>query len=242
VTAPERTRIEVRIGRRGFLGVETVAGEEDLSGPLFAVNLLDRRRPWAYELYGLLVVRSVLKSGARIVFKGHRRRVLLGDPADARETLLIVRYPAPEAFLNMVRRPYFAAMSLFRRVGLGDFHFGFIRSLVTGPEVPARPRPYTGDNAYLLSTLRGDAAGLAEAGRRPTGEPFFAGRTIAALCARRAGETAARPTRLAPPLGWSAILLHEGLEAELEELARGRLAGLVADAERATCVLYRRKI
>ena len=246
MSAAERPRVEVPIGARGFLGVEATVGEADLSGPLYAVNLLDRRRPWAYELYGLLVIRSVLKSGARVLFKGQRRRVLLGDPADSRETLLIVRYPNLEAFLNMVRRPYFAAMSLFRRVGLGGFRFGFARSLADDPEMPDRPRPYAGDESYLLTTFRGDSGRLRSALLAPENESvpraFFAGKTVGTMCVRAPEESEAQPTKTAPPLGWDGVLVHEGREEELEELARGRLADLLADAEGASCVLYRRKI
>ncbi len=246
MSASERTRVEVPIGARGFMGVEAIVGDDDLSGPLFAVNLLDRRRPWAYELYGLLVIRSVLKSGARVLFKGHRQRVLLGDPADSRETLLIVRYPRVEAFLNMVRRPYFAVMSIFRRVGLGDFRFGFARSLPGDLEVPARPRPYSGDSSYLLTTFRGGDPQLSKALLEPEDgsipRAFFAGKTVGTVCVRAPEGTEAQPAKTAPPLGWDGVLLHEGREEDLEELARGRLADLLADAEGASCVLYRRKI
>ncbi len=242
MTAPEPPGIEAGVGRRGRLGIEAVTAGEDLSGPLYAVNLLDRRRPWAYELYGLLVIRPLLKTGARIVFKGHRRRVLLGAAAQTRETLLIVRYPGAEAFLNLVGRPSFAATSLFRRAGIAAFRFGFVRTLGAEPRVSERPRRYTGTDAYLLTTLRGGPPSLPAALATVAPGLFFAGRTVATVVFRAAGAPASRPSTLAPPLGWTGILLHQGSAPALEELAHGRLAAALSGAESAACVLYRRSL
>ncbi|MEE8138719.1 MAG: hypothetical protein V3T81_07625 [Thermoanaerobaculia bacterium] len=253
--AGDLPRVEIPVGYRSFLGVEGTSTDTRLDGPLYAVNLLDRRRPWAYELYGLLAYRPLRRAGGRVLFKGHRTRVLAGGEHQSRETLLLVRYPEVTAFLVMVRRPYFAALSLLRKLGLGEFLFGFAERLGPGPgwgpEPPPVPRPYRGERDYLLYTFRANRdrarEGLERLGEAVDGsgvELFFAGLTAGTVAVRRAGAASPQPTKLAPPLPWDAVLLlSAGDETVLERVVAGaEIAALRALAGTSAAAFYRREL
>ena len=233
-----RATAEVQIGSRGFVGLEAVAPEVSIDGPLYAVNLLDLRLSAAYTLYGLFVLSRVLRAGGRVLFKGSRSRVLTEGRAGTRETLLVVRYPDSEAFLGLVRQPFFMAASLLRRIAIRNFRFGFAERLSPGsggpgPEPLAKPRRYRGDQSYLFLGFEGsreaarESIGAAAAALGSEVEVFFAGLTSAHMTVRGLDADRSRPSDLAPPLALGGVLiLSAAAEPPLEALLTDTRAGL----------------
>ena len=252
--------VEVALGSRGHLGVTGTSADARLDEPLYAVNLLDRRRPWAYELYGALAVRTVYRVGGRVLFKGHRRRILAGDSANSRETLLLVRYPDARAFLGLAQRRYFIAISVLRKLGLERFLFGFAKRLGTGPrrgpDPPPKPQAYGGDSRYLLCLFAAQASSaehhlLQEALERlPDAlsvdgvDVFFAGLETATVTQRGPGSMNPRPSATAPPLPWDAVvLLSAADEPALEAaFAAAPLAELCSSSHSSMAAFYRRTV
>ncbi|MEL6558394.1 MAG: hypothetical protein AAFQ94_09435 [Bacteroidota bacterium] len=96
----------------------------DENQPAYAINWFNTKRAWLYKAYSLLAVRSVLKIGGRPFFKA-KCHLIEGDPALNRKVLLIVKYPNPGAFLQLVRNKYFQVISIFRNASVDQFTFGF---------------------------------------------------------------------------------------------------------------------
>lgn len=92
--------------------------------PVYAVNWFNTKRAWLYQAYSLLAIRSVLKIGGRPFLKA-KCQLLDGDPTVNRKVLLIVKYPNPGAFLQLVSNKYFQAISIFRNASVDQFTFGF---------------------------------------------------------------------------------------------------------------------
>jgi len=233
-----RATAEVQIGSRGFVGLEAVAPEVSIDGPLFAVNLLDLRLSAAYTLYGLLVISRVLRAGGRVLFKGSRSRVLAAGSTGVRETLLVVRYPGTDAFLGLVRQPFFMAASLLRRIAIRNFRFGFAERFSPGsggpgPEPFAKPRRYRGDRSYLFLGFEGGREAAREsieavaAALGSEVEVYFAGLTSAHMTVRGLDSDRSRPSDLAPPLALGGVLiLTAAAEQPLEALLTDTKAGL----------------
>jgi uncharacterized protein (DUF1330 family) len=247
--------LEISLGSRGYLGITGASTETCLDRPLYAINLLDRRRPWAYELYGALAVRSLGRAGGRVLFKGHRTRMLEGDPSTDRETLLVVRYPEAQAFLGLVKRPIFMALGLLRQLGLERFLFAFAERLGTGPaRGPApgpSPRPYRGSDRYLLYAFtanceqaRSQLELLAETLENSGARLYFAGLQAATVTHRKRDSEVPRPSTIAPPMPWSGIIvLAADDEAALESVFAGPpLAELRALADSSVATFYRRTV
>ena len=249
-------RVEVALGSRGHLGVTGTSAQTRLDEPLYAVNLLDRRRPWAYELYGALAVRPLQRAGGRVLFKGHRSRMLAGDTSNSRETLLLVRYPNAGAFLGLAQRPYFMALSVLRKLGLEKFLFGFARRLGSGPEPLAAPRLYRGDSRYLLWTFTAETSAsdrgqlqqalerLPEALGGDGVRVFFAGLKTATVTLRSPDSNSSRPSAIAPPLPWDAVVLLSAEDEPALETAFATppLAKLRSLAGSSIATFYRRTV
>ena len=94
------------------------------STQLHAVNWFDVRALWAYDLYNALAATSVRKAGGVPVFKGRLSKVLVGDEQDQRDVLLLVQYPAAEAFAGMLANRWFMLVSLLRELVVKRFSFG----------------------------------------------------------------------------------------------------------------------
>ena len=213
--------------------VHPTTDDARLDETLYAINFLDRTRPWAYEVYNLLAFPAARRVGARPLAKGVDGTCWAGDPSLARETLLIVSYGDAGKFLRMASNPYFALISAFRKLGLSRFQFGFSRRL---DEATKRPRRRQGELLALLWPEEGpeddESGGPAEmdtaeldvtdlqrrvsaAGSRI----LFVGAKKAILALDRGGERGVGPTSLAPPLPWSSVAVVAGTEHTLRPLA-----------------------
>lgn len=203
--------------------VQPVLDDARLDAPIWAINLLDRRRPWAYELYGRLAAPLLLRAGGRLLAKGVDGELLVDDSSredDGVETVLVVSYPSADAFLRLAGNPLFGLISLLRKIGLRGFRFGFAHRLDPGPKPAKRPKKAEG---HLLTLLWDESAPRPEVQRldreiRDAGaELLFAGRRQAILALDR-GEGEPKPTRLAPPLPWSHVALVTGDESALRKI------------------------
>ena len=109
--------------------VPQVSAEDFMDQPMFAINWLDLRSKFLYNLYGYLAFPLAQKVGAKAIFKGYQTD-LVQDPAQVnRQVLLIVKYPNPGAFLSLLSRKIFQIISLVRIRGVKNFNLGFSRLL-----------------------------------------------------------------------------------------------------------------
>lgn len=219
------------------------ADDARLDEPLYAINLLDRARPWAYDLYGTLAFPAARRVGARPMLKGVEGECWLGDPSRARETLLVVCYRHADAFLDLASNPYFAVISMLRKLGVSDFQFGLSRRLDEGTKPPKRPRRRKGELLALLWPEAGDgdeadgAVGAVGAGspdltdlkRRVSAAGsriVFVGSKKAILALDRGEQRGVGPTRLAPPLPWTSLAVVAGTEHTLRPLVESAPPGV----------------
>lgn len=219
--------------------IQAVADDARLDEPLYAVNLLQRVRPWAYDLYNLLAYPVARRVGARALLKGVAGRRAAGasdkeadkeagdeagDEAgggagdEVPETLLIVGYPDALSFLRLASHPWFLLISALRKLGLDGFQFGFTRRFDGGPS-----RPPAGKSGQLLALFwpPGSELELGELRRRVSAAGstlVFAG-TRKAMLALVRGDGEPRPTRLAPPLPHEHVVVVTGHERTLTPLA-----------------------
>ena len=118
--------------------------------PLFAINWLNTRYGWLYNLYGLLAATRVFALGAKIFIKARVQEFIEGDRSQERSTLMIVNYPSVGTFLTLVSQKYFQVISLIRNRAVKDFNFGFVRRL-DGPELLRYKMPrFEKGTFYLL--------------------------------------------------------------------------------------------
>ncbi len=111
-----------RLNQEGFTSFAERAGE---SAPVVMLNLLafkpegGRER---YEEYGEAVAPLLERAGARVVFIGNPASVLLGDASW--DLVLLVEYPARQAFLDMIGSPEYQAIGHLRTEALerGELH------------------------------------------------------------------------------------------------------------------------
>lgn len=204
--------------------VHPTADDARLDETLYAINFLDRTRPWAYETYNVLAFPAARSVGARPLAKGVEGECWYGDASLARETLLIVSYGSADKFLRMASNPYFAVISAFRKLGLSHFQFGLSRRI---DQATKRPRRRKGDLLALLWPEDDGSGGPSErdttdlqrrvsaAGSRI----LFVGAKKAILALDRGGERGVGPTSLAPPLPWSSVAVIAGTEHTLRPLA-----------------------
>lgn len=199
--------------------VHPTADDARLDETLYAINFLDRTRPWAYETYNLLAFPAARGVGARPLAKGVDGSCWVGDPSLARETLLIVSYGNAGKFLRMATNPYFALVSAFRKLGLSRFQFGFSRRL---DEATKRPRRRKGELLAILWSEEEPDLDLTDLQRRVSAAGsriLFVGAKKAILALDRGGKRGVGPTSLAPPLPWSSVAVVAGTEHTLRPLA-----------------------
>ena len=91
--------------------------------PIHAINWFNTRQLQLYNFYNLIASRSVKKVGGIPLFKGHLMSRLYGSDEDQRQVLLLVKYPAPVNFRNMLENTYFKLVSIVRVVAVKEFSF-----------------------------------------------------------------------------------------------------------------------
>ena len=133
-------------------------------GPLFAINWLNTRSSLLYTTYTLLAAHRVRKIGGGPVFKGRTMETLAGSESQARDILLIVRYPSASSFLSLITDRLFQLVSPLRMAALKSLSFVFNQRLdsQTSAQEGREVRPLAGDleSAYaaVMYHSGGDSA------------------------------------------------------------------------------------
>ena len=95
--------------------------QEDTGGPVVMLNLL-RYKPdggrESYEAYGAKALPFLQEAGAEILFAGEAASPLIGEESANWDTVILVRYPSVQAFLDMVTSEDYQAITHLRTEGL----------------------------------------------------------------------------------------------------------------------------
>jgi uncharacterized protein (DUF1330 family) len=117
--------------------IEELASSSE-EGPVVMINLL-RYRPGGgaamYAQYGDAVLPCLSRVGARVLWNGQPKSVVIGDDADLWDAVLLVEYPSRQAFLDMVSSPEYQAIAGLRSQALSDSRLIACEQLVPG-ELP----------------------------------------------------------------------------------------------------------
>ena len=96
---------------------------EDPGGPVVMLNLLrfaDGGRA-AYDAYGGRLSETFLaRYGAEVLYAGDGSTVLVAEPGQAWDAVLLVRYPSREAFSRMVADPEYQQVTGLRTQALTE--------------------------------------------------------------------------------------------------------------------------
>jgi len=96
-------------------------------GPVVMVNLLKFKvraeggggsGADAYARYGGAVVKMIETHGGRLLWAGRGDQILIGDPAEDWDAVLLVWYPSRRAFVDMVTTPAYQEAHAHREGGL----------------------------------------------------------------------------------------------------------------------------
>ena len=71
-----------------------------------------------YRAYGDAAVAMIEQRGGSVIWAGRADQVLIGDPAQDWDTVLLVQYPSRAAFLDMVAQPEYQEAHKHRESGL----------------------------------------------------------------------------------------------------------------------------
>jgi uncharacterized protein (DUF1330 family) len=102
-------------------------GQSAEKGPVVMLNLLKFKRTAegeagsgeeAYQRYGNTTVAMIEERGGRILWQGRSNQVLIGDPAEDWDTLVLVEYPSRQSFIEMVSNPDYMKAHEHREAGL----------------------------------------------------------------------------------------------------------------------------
>jgi uncharacterized protein (DUF1330 family) len=72
----------------------------------------------AYQLYGQVFAKIMFPRGARVVYSGEVRGVLIGEGVDLWDAMFIVEYPSTQVMLNMFRDEEYQKGQLHRAAAL----------------------------------------------------------------------------------------------------------------------------
>lgn len=105
---------------------EELAAASD-EGPVVMLNLLKfKGRPdagtgsgaEAYGRYGDAAVEMIEARGGAVLWTGRAEQILIGDPAEDWDAVLLVQYPNRKAFIEMVTTPEYDEAHKHREEGL----------------------------------------------------------------------------------------------------------------------------
>jgi uncharacterized protein (DUF1330 family) len=144
-----------RISDKATIHISASDKQSDLNQPLYAINWFNTKSKKLYNLYGALAFPHVKKVGGEVVFKGKVTRALSGDESLKRESLLIVKYPSADGFLDLFSQKLFLIKSLLRVKVVKDFVFGFVRMAGGKVQSTQNTKKYNGNKSYLLHILKG---------------------------------------------------------------------------------------
>jgi uncharacterized protein (DUF1330 family) len=71
-----------------------------------------------YRKYGDVAVAMITERGGKVLWAGHADQILIGDPAETWDQVLLVEYPSRAAFLEMVSQPEYRDAHAHRESGL----------------------------------------------------------------------------------------------------------------------------
>jgi uncharacterized protein (DUF1330 family) len=99
----------------------------DDEGPVVMLNLLKFKErsdsgtatgEETYRSYGDVAVRMIEERGGRVIWAGRADQILVGDPSEHWDLVLLVQYPSRAAFLDMVSQPSYQDAHRHREAGL----------------------------------------------------------------------------------------------------------------------------
>ena len=89
--------------------------------PVVMVNLLKYKAGGGsaeYGKYGDAAVRMIGDTGGRVIFSGRCNQVLIGDPTQDWDAVVLVEYPNRQALIDMVSRKDYQQAHEYRASGL----------------------------------------------------------------------------------------------------------------------------
>ena len=95
--------------------------QEDTGGPVVMLNLLSYKPDGgreSYEAYGAKALPFLQEAGAEILFAGEAASPLIGEESANWDSVILVRYPSVQAFLDMVTSEDYQAIIHLRTEGL----------------------------------------------------------------------------------------------------------------------------
>ncbi len=95
--------------------------QEDTGGPVVMLNLLHYKPDGgreSYEAYGAKALPFLQEAGAEILFAGEAASPLIGEESANWDSVILVRYPSVQAFLDMVTSEDYQAITHLRTEGL----------------------------------------------------------------------------------------------------------------------------
>ena len=96
---------------------------EDPGGPVVMLNLL-RFKPdggrEGYLEYARRFSQESHRFGAEVLYVGDGSTVLVAEPGQAWDAVLVVRYPSRQAFSDMVRDPQYSSITHLRTESLAE--------------------------------------------------------------------------------------------------------------------------
>ncbi|HEV8575374.1 MAG TPA: DUF1330 domain-containing protein, partial [Dehalococcoidia bacterium] len=72
----------------------------------------------AYRRYGDAAVSMIEERGGRVLWQGRADQVLIGDPRQDWDTVVLVEYPSRQQFIEMVSNPEYMKAHSHREAGL----------------------------------------------------------------------------------------------------------------------------
>jgi uncharacterized protein (DUF1330 family) len=105
--------------------VELASSAEE--GPVVMLNLLKFKARAegeagsgadAYRRYGEAAVKMVQEQGGRVLWQGRADQILIGDPEQDWDSVVLVEYPSRKAFIEMVTKPKYEEAHEHREAGL----------------------------------------------------------------------------------------------------------------------------
>ncbi len=113
----------IRPNREQF--VQLMSAPDD--GPVVMLNLVKYKAQAAdgsgsggeaYRRYGDKAVEMVEARGGKVLWTGRAEQVLIGDPTEDWDAVLLVQYPSRAAFIEMVTTPEYEKAHEHREAGL----------------------------------------------------------------------------------------------------------------------------
>ncbi len=140
----------------GKTSVQIVRDRQDISWDhqIHAINWFNTRFLFLYNFYNFLAARSVTRVSGVPLFKGRLIARVLGDASDQRDVLLIVQYPSPRHFRDMLGNSYFKFVSIVRAVAVQRFTFCLTHTL-NKPDIASLKER---NNHFGVHHFRGNAA------------------------------------------------------------------------------------